>query len=397
MQGIGTLTVYGDFEVVAQGRGALTAKVFFRTAATLSGAGVMHGLANGSGFGYGVSVLPSLGGRGGIDDPGHGDGTAYLPALFADGTGGVFIPTATSGAASILPRIGGSGLLLVSRSGGGEATLSALTSRGGPKGYGHGEATLRSISSYGVYGLSNHEAHVISYLGAGDPTTAINRVLSVVFISDGEVTSVQTSTVLQAIEFISSLTQSGDMSALGTFTQSLIDAMGVFSRGAQNVVDGDSVVAPDFGTDGIVWVVNVETGQSSQYDGYTFNSFFEREGEYFGVANDGIYQLDGVDDVGTDIESLIDFGESDCGLPGRKKILNVHIGTSDGSDMYLKVDTDTGTQTYKLVASVRGATDYRAKLIHNLQGMYWNFTLTAVNDFELSGVDFRPANLSRRL
>jgi len=142
--------------------------------------------------------------------------------------------------------------------------------------------------------------------------------------------------------------------------------------------------------------VNLDTSASSQYDDFGFNSFFTHEGRHYGVASDGIYLLEGATDNGEVIESMVDFGINDCGLPHRKKILNVRIGTTNGADTVLEVTTDNGTREYKLEKSKEGDFFWRAKPPHVQQGVYWRFVLKSSTQFELNSIDFAPANLTRR-
>jgi hypothetical protein len=58
-------------------------------------------------------------------------------------------------------------------------------------------------------------------------------------------------------------------------------------------------------------VMNVATQAISEYTNYAFNSFVLWDGHYYGLAAGGIYLLEGTDDAGTGIDTLIESGEFD--------------------------------------------------------------------------------------
>jgi hypothetical protein len=63
-------------------------------------------------------------------------------------------------------------------------------------------------------------------------------------------------------------------------------------------------------------VINTKTGAVSEYDNYDFNSFCsDLYGKVVGCRADGIYELDGADDNGVDIDAYVKWGFLDPNIP----------------------------------------------------------------------------------
>lgn len=339
-----------------------------------------------------LSYLPALTSIGGIDNPGFGSGAVDLPALTCDAYGGTFVPaTPVRGFAYIQPLVS-AGHMVCTHIMTGDADLPALVSLGADFRYGvsSNDQNLGALGSLGHSGYGNW-VFMMEPVWTQDMTSAVADII-IVFTSTGTIDSVFTVSRELAQDIVDDMTATGTFSLLATFAIDIIaDALGL----SRDMVAIDGV--PSLDNYGQVWCVNMDTGASSQYEQYGFNSFFERDGYYYGVAEDGIYQLDGDDDAGNDIASLIDFGENNLGVLGKKGVQNVHVGTSDGTNMYLRVETAAGTFTYQLETCQKGTTGWRAKIPFNVQGTDWRFTLIATGAFELNGVEFVPIKLSRRL
>lgn len=396
MEATSALYVYGDYDVVMQGASEL--EIEFDPYVEMSGTSEFYATGNGVGYGGGRSYLPTISGRGGYDNPGYGEGVSELPVIFTNGEGGHYIPPATTIGLSYLPYISGSGVLIRSRAGGGVQFLPTMDSRGGDFLYGVGEATLQPLVTFGMYGLDRLEANMVDYLLIGTGIAA-QHVLHVVFISDGTISDTISLTRIQSIEFLSQLNQSDTMSVLGTFTQSFIDNLTIESRHGENVITGSGYITPALDSEGMVWVVNIDTGASSQYEQYGFNSFFERDGEAYGVADNGIYRLEGDTDAGLQISALADFGKSNFGTSFKKKCPYVYLGVGSDGSMYLKVDADEQTYVYEMRNNSEAIENHRVDVGKGLQGNYWNFTLMNRDgaDFDLDSIQFEPIVSSRRI
>ena len=151
--------------------------------------------------------------------------------------------------------------------------------------------------------------------------------------------------------------------------------------------------------DGEVWVVNDESGASSSYEGYGFNSFGKYRGKYVGVKADGVYLLEGDTDDGALIRSSISFGKQDFGTTAAKTVPNCYIGLASSGTVYLKVIADGTEYLYSTNRSSATLDVQRVKLGRGLRANYLTFELYNKDgaDFELNSVEFEVASLSRRI
>ena len=400
MQGTGTLTVFAGQTITLSGAGALSANnvaavllggatLYTRGAtagssAALSGAGDL--LVTASVPTTGMVWTPPAASIGG--DREYAVGRASLSALFSSGTGGLYAPPTPTTGYGNLPGIVSSGFVMDIDIGNGDAVLPAWSSLGGDHEYGAArDQFLQPMWSAGAYG-EPLSTSVFSVVHAGSVSEMVSDMV-IILTSEGTLAASFTADRIAVTQFLSDITGESSFASTAELLTSLISSGGFTDSLSAAVGDRAAV-------DGQVWVVNLATEASSQYDDFGFNSFFTHEGRHYGVASDGIYLLEGATDNGEVIESMVDFGINDCGLPHRKKITNVRIGTTDGADTVLEVTTDTGTREYKLERSKEGDFFWRARMPHVQQGVYWRFVLKSSTQFELNSIDFAPANLTRR-
>jgi len=395
MYGTSSLTVHGDYDVILIGRGLL--EVRDEPEVVLIGTSECYATAYLATIGN--ALLPAITGIG--SDFEYAIGSAELPSVFQNsGDGGFWVPTAITIGFGSLPKIGGSGVVVTIHGGDGSAELPAIIGIGGDFKYGSGSAMLPSITAFGMYGLPNDEADMIDYMVVGS-LQETDRILTVIFVSDGNITDTMSLTRIQAVEFISQLEQSDLMTVLGTFTESFIENLTAISRNSQNIVSTDGNVKPDVNDAGMVWVVNTETGASSQYEQYGFNSFFIRpsDGKAYGICPSGIYRLTGDTDDGIEISALADFGRSDYGTPYKKKIPYIYLGVGSNGMLYLKVDADGDSYIYEMRNNSTAVKNHRVDIGKGLHGNYWNPVLMNKNgsNFDLNAVQFEPIISSRKI
>ena len=400
-QGVGAMTAYAGQTVYFQGTGQILFwGASFEGDGTLSipgqpghvdfsGTGELYAYTHrASGGSVYLPALTSIG-----SDYGYAVAKDQeLAALTCDAYGSTFVPaTPVRGYAYIQPLVSAAHMVCTHIMTG-DVELPALVSLGADYRYGvsSDDQNLGALNSLGHSGYGNW-VFMMEPVWTQDMTSAMADIV-IVFTSTGAIASVFSVNRELAQSTIDAMTASGTYSLLAVRAIDIITSALGLSRDML-VIDG----VPSLDDYGLVWCVNMDTGASSQYEQYGFNSFFERDGYYYGVAEDGIYQLDGDDDAGNDIASLIDFGTNNLGVLGKKGVQNVHVGTSDGTDMYLQVETASGTATYQLEACQKGTTGWRAKIPFNVQGTEWRFVLIATGAFELDGVEFVPIKLSRRL
>lgn len=173
--------------------------------------------------------------------------------------------------------------------------------------------------------------------------------------------------------------------------------------GVAVITDEDTgvIIQPALDSTRRVWVVNLENGAAVQYDDYGFNSFMEEDGTYYGLTEDGIYELSGSTDNGMEINSLVSFAKSDLGSKQRKGITNIYTGaTSDGS-LLLKITVDGG-QSYIYRARSYDASSlkqHRFDTGKGLIGVYHQLELLNEDgdDFDIESIHFEPIATRRKI
>ena len=96
-----------------------------------------------------------------------------------------------------------------------------------------------------------------------------------------------------------------------------------------------------------VLVMNLKNRGISEYENYDYNSACYFNGKYLGMKKGGIYNLDGTDDAGTNIDAVINLGSYDFGSQNENII----------PDIYLKYSGDDTLQVYMAVDQSLEITD----------------------------------------
>lgn len=341
---------------------------------------------------YGLVMLPSLKSFGGTPTLGYGQGLSMLKPLTSFGNDTVYVPPTPQEGFAYLPSLFSNGIMKTESIMTGMANLPSLQSKGGEGPYGEGLADLPALISYGIEGPGPYVANFYSYVYAKADVLSVFE--TVVFLnSSGQVTSSFSGTREFIRTMLETLQASEEFLATGEFSVSVNSLLvGLFSALAQ--VGNTSVLNQESRT----WAINLNTYASSQYDGYGFNSIYENEGVYFGIADDGIYQLDGTSDDGKDIVATIEFGKSDYGSASKKRIPNVYVGISSTGKVFLKLETGGTEYTYEARSSKDEPEVQRVDPGLGLTGNYFNITFVSVgDDFELEGITFNPIILSRKI
>lgn len=156
---------------------------------------------------------------------------------------------------------------------------------------------------------------------------------------------------------------------------------------------------PVLSQQGDVWVVNDDTGASSNYENYGFTSYAKFQGRHYGVKSDGVYLLEGSTDKGALIRSSIALGRHDFGTTAKKAVPNCYIGLSSSGNVFLKVVADGQTYFYKTVRNNGALTTQRVQLGKGLKASHLVFELYNETgaDFEIDSIEFEVAQLDRRI
>ena len=196
----------------------------------------------------------------------------------------------------------------------------------------------------------------------------------------------------------------GDMSLLAYIDSVVRGADGLqgqsFTGGGQAPNPGQQMPGGTEDYDGgyFVWVFNARTGAVSRYLRYGFDSFAQIGGHYFGVAEDGVYLLEGNTDAGQRIEARAGTGLLDLGAKELKHVSAVYLDAA--SDGVLSVRVQAGQQQYTYQA--RRASQYNAQQRvdtgRGLRATHYSFELlNGGADFELDAMDVSVAKSARRI
>lgn len=196
----------------------------------------------------------------------------------------------------------------------------------------------------------------------------------------------------------------GDMSLLAYIDSVVRGADGLqgqsFTGGGQAPNPGQQMPGGTEDYDGgyFVWVFNARTGAVSRYLRYGFDSFAQIGGHYFGVAEDGVYLLEGNTDAGQRIEARAGTGLLDLGAKELKHVSAVYLDAA--SDGVLSVRVQAGQQQYTYQA--RRASQYNAQQRvdtgRGLRATHYSFELlNGGADFELDAMDVNVAKSARRI
>lgn len=221
-------------------------------------------------------------------------------------------------------------------------------------------------------------------IGAIDVSTLLNAALLSQAVGSGEI---QCSADLVA--YIDATVRA----ALGLTSRLRAGAGG--SGEPHNNHDGGTA---DYDDGYYVWVLNARTNAVSRYLRYGFDSFAQIGGHYFGVAEDGVYLLEGNTDAGQRIDARAGTGLLDLGAKELKHVSAVYLDTA--SDGVLSVRVQAGQQQYTYQA--RRASQYNAQQRvdtgRGLRATHYSFELlNGGADFELDSMDVNVAKSARRI
>jgi hypothetical protein len=144
------------------------------------------------------------------------------------------------------------------------------------------------------------------------------------------------------------------------------------------------------------WCLNVERMAATRYTNFDFTSL---SGAY-GTKADGLYELAGTDDNGTNIDWRIDLGKQDFGVENLKHLPAVYVGAASDEPLILVVTLPDGTE-YEYPA--RSCSD--AIEIHRVdlgKGLWENWYGLALKNergssVTLASVSFAPVASGRRI
>lgn len=390
LAGVGGLIVSRFPTVLMPGIGGLIAKT--APLARLPGDTAMWADAQAGGRGeISLPLFQALGG----DYAFGGIGDVILPEFTALGFETGFTPAVPTTAYINLPVFVAWGQGSDTDIGTADIILPEFQALGGDYTYGLGDVSLPAFlaGGSGDFVAANEMVLISTLLGV----SVYNGLPDLVMIltSLGTLESAFTMTRLQVLDLLSGLVGSSVLTLSGTYDVQLLSSGSIASLQSISLNN-----RPDLNDGAVVWVLNRENNASSVYEEFGFNSFFERDGQYFGVANDGIYLLEGEDDAGEPIKSLIDVGRSNLGYTHNKRIMQGQVYISSGSELplQLKINVDGREWNYQVKTAgmaVRNRCLYSGWAV---KGAFWDFILSNKDgsDFELHDISFTPVVLPFR-
>jgi len=137
------------------------------------------------------------------------------------------------------------------------------------------------------------------------------------------------------------------------------------------------------------FVLNVHTGEVSRYTNYPFSNIIHVNGKPYGVMDDGLYLLEGDDDVGTEINGTLITKETDFGIYQNKNVNYVYLN-SDTETILTSFINGSEQNSYTSIFAGR-----KTKLGRGAKGRYWKFKLEKIKKIE--GLEILPQSLQRRV
>ena len=357
--------------------------------ATAQAAVVLPALTVAAGWYQGAAVvLPALQVFGGRRSA---MAAVMLPALQASGEGGFGLPRYAL-ATPILPALQASGYMLTGQIANAALVLPALVALGADRIYGEARVLLPALRVISHSYEGPLQATIAGVAGAADAMAGAAQ-LYVVMNSSGQVAALFTVGRVRT-----ALLDDGAIADDAMTAQAIIQAL--MESGALALVTG-AVDAPGRRNDDWqVWSVDWDSGSSTAYENFGFNSFATVGGSYFGARADGVYLLEGGDDAGDPIRASVHFGRHDFGTSQQKRVPNAYAGVSAGGDLVLRVQVDGGQAYLYNARAVDVAQKVtRFDLGRGLKGSYYVFELYNEQgaDFDLDSIEFLPVALTRRI
>ncbi|CAN7472836.1 hypothetical protein LJR074_003177 [Acidovorax sp. LjRoot74] len=289
---------------------------------------------------------------------------------------------------SYLYPVIGVGRGLTGTIGGGDVSLQELSLLAADRPYAEGRGRMRPMEAFSWAAPEADLVYMIERpFVLGDYLTARSVVLTMnETLTAGALITVEGLAGVSTVEDLSIETIA---SLSGEFAAALMEAVWVSDQAqATNGVD-----------DSETWAVNAETGASSRYASYGFNSYAVIGGVAYGAKESGIFTLEGDDDAGEPIQAHLHFGRHDFGTQELKSVPFVYVGVGASGAVYLRVGDGNDAYLYRVRHSDPRQATQRFDLGKGLRASYFSFELYNENgaDFELDTVRFEVVPLKRRI
>lgn len=146
------------------------------------------------------------------------------------------------------------------------------------------------------------------------------------------------------------------------------------------------------------WAMNTRTGAVSEYDNYEFNSFVKMpNNRYVGASSQGLYELVGDSDDGSDIIATIRSGFMQWTGTHLGRFKGVYLATRGADDFVLKLEAGDGAE-YNYAVTTRSMRSTKVHIGKGLRARYFAFELISSGaDFDLESLEFVPLVAQRRV
>lgn len=145
-----------------------------------------------------------------------------------------------------------------------------------------------------------------------------------------------------------------------------------------------------------MYLVNASTFGAALYSGLVFTSLYTHtDGKTYGTTADGIFELSGDSDDGTNIEAVVGFGKLDFGEEAIKHIPTAYVGAKSDDKLLLRVES----YQYRARAFDDAMKRQRFDLGKGLRAAYFDIELynTAGADFEIDSLSAVILKTARRI
>lgn len=232
---------------------------------------------------------------------------------------------------------------------------------------------------------------VAEAMASADAVVTILRALATLAESVSAVDTIQSALTIVVNEEVG-MDITDDQELLAHYMANMNDALGIWA----GFKLGDEAFTG--------WVMNAEgSNPISEYTNYPFNSFCELGGQYYGASENGLYLLEGPDDVGTAIDASVLSRMIDFNSTKMKRVPTAYVGYTTDGNMVLRVRAVSGGELREhwFTATHRNAEAPREQVIQlgrGIRSRYWQFELANVDgaDFELDKLELYPVFLNRR-
>lgn len=163
--------------------------------------------------------------------------------------------------------------------------------------------------------------------------------------------------------------------------------------------DTFQIVATHIDPSGAVttWAINLSNGAVTEYTNFDFNSFATMGRKYLAASEEGLFELDGADDAGTDIIARMKSGIMQVGQGRLSSIKGIYLGLRGEGDWLLKVVADDD-KTYIYSVSAKSMKTTKVEVGKGLRARYFSYELVSTGqEFDMDSIEFLPIVNKRRV